>query len=389
MVNDLIRSDILHIIKNNRSNYSLIIKHKQPEIYHEIIGLKFPTFSEKLYNFLYNTRRMCIECGNLTTFISIFAGYAEFCSNKCVNKSSTIRTRIKAAYKDKYGVDNISQLDSIKNRKRQTTLKNYNVDCPFQIPLVKELAKEKTKEYIDKNRYQILSNLNLRRKHLFIDNCLSGLRFDNILTPLFNFDNFTNIGDNNLRFKCNVCGVEFCHHLKWGTVPICKNCNPTSRFEQSIYDFLILECKIDRFDIIRNIINIIPYKELDIYIPRLKLAIECNGIYWHSIDRKYKNYHLNKTKACEKRNIKLVHIFEDEWKSLEFREFLRQLLLNKELSASNFCVFDLGITKLNRRIYNKCFIPEDYMIEMETSPTVLSSNVWDCGWLWIRQKFEL
>ena len=54
--------------------------------------------------------------------------------------------------------------------------------------------------------------------------------------------------------------------------------------------------------------------ELDIYIPEKKIAIEYNGLYWHSQRRgKDKKYHLNKTELCEDKGVQLIHIFEDEW----------------------------------------------------------------------------
>ena len=54
-------------------------------------------------------------------------------------------------------------------------------------------------------------------------------------------------------------------------------------------------------------------QELDIYLPELKVGIEFNGDYWHSDIHKSRNYHLNKTKACEEKGIRLIHIFEYEW----------------------------------------------------------------------------
>jgi hypothetical protein len=56
-------------------------------------------------------------------------------------------------------------------------------------------------------------------------------------------------------------------------------------------------------------------KELDIYIPDLKLAIECNGIYWHSeiAGKKSKTYHLDKTESCAQKGIRLIQVFETEW----------------------------------------------------------------------------
>ncbi|MFW6130771.1 MAG: hypothetical protein ACOC56_06250, partial [Atribacterota bacterium] len=53
--------------------------------------------------------------------------------------------------------------------------------------------------------------------------------------------------------------------------------------------------------------------ELDIYLPDFNIAIEYNGLYWHSeLNGKDRNYHLNKTNICENENIQLIHIFEDE-----------------------------------------------------------------------------
>lgn len=55
--------------------------------------------------------------------------------------------------------------------------------------------------------------------------------------------------------------------------------------------------------------------ELDIFIPSLNIAIEYNGLAWHSefFGKKDRYYHLNKTNACEQKGIKLIHIFDDEW----------------------------------------------------------------------------
>lgn len=67
-------------------------------------------------------------------------------------------------------------------------------------------------------------------------------------------------------------------------------------------------------EIIINSRKIINPLELDIFLPEKNLAIEYNGLYWHSeIRGKHKNYHLSKTNMCVKKNIHLIHIFENEW----------------------------------------------------------------------------
>jgi hypothetical protein len=61
--------------------------------------------------------------------------------------------------------------------------------------------------------------------------------------------------------------------------------------------------------------------EVDIFIPEISLGIEYNGLYWHSaagLARKEHNvrtYHLDKTKYYEENNIRIIHIWEHEWRN--------------------------------------------------------------------------
>lgn len=86
----------------------------------------------------------------------------------------------------------------------------------------------------------------------------------------------------------------------------------SSNIEEDVYKYI---CSLGDFKIIRNDRNLINPKELDFYIPEKKLAIEFNGNYWHSDVFKDKYYHQNKTIACAKQGIRLIHIFEYEWLS--------------------------------------------------------------------------
>lgn len=61
--------------------------------------------------------------------------------------------------------------------------------------------------------------------------------------------------------------------------------------------------------------TIYPY-ELDFYIPGKKLAIEYCGLYWHSeLQGKTKDYHITKHNRCHSQGIRLITIFEDEYKN--------------------------------------------------------------------------
>lgn len=55
-------------------------------------------------------------------------------------------------------------------------------------------------------------------------------------------------------------------------------------------------------------------KELDLYDPERKIAIEFNGIIWHSTKhRKETNFHKIKADLCEKAGVQLIQIWETEW----------------------------------------------------------------------------
>lgn len=93
----------------------------------------------------------------------------------------------------------------------------------------------------------------------------------------------------------------------------CPKCGMTvSNGEIEIRDFIASLIGDENIEIRnRNILN---GKEIDIYIKPLKLGIEYNGVIWHSEKfRKNKNYHLNKTEEANKKGVKLIQIFEDEY----------------------------------------------------------------------------
>lgn len=84
-------------------------------------------------------------------------------------------------------------------------------------------------------------------------------------------------------------------------------------------------------------------KELDLYSEKHKLAIEVNGVYWHSDKFMNKNYHLNKTKECDKLGITLLQFWD--------YEIIKKFDIVKSMISSR-----LG---LNKKIYaRKCVIKE-------------------------------
>lgn len=160
------------------------------------------------------------------------------------------------------------------------------------------------------------------------------------------------------NFKCNNCGRQFKDHFDGSRIPDCKSCsNPylSSNSEKEIVEYIK---SIYNGNIIENDRTILDRKELDILLPELKLAIEFNGLYWRSeLSGKDKNYHLNKTKLCKKKGIRLIHIFEDEWMNKKDivkskLQYLMGLYDGDRIFARN-CVIKEIDSKLKSEFLNK------------------------------------
>lgn len=99
--------------------------------------------------------------------------------------------------------------------------------------------------------------------------------------------------------------------------PVCMRSFVSSAQEKELLNFLK---SLTNYLIIENSRSIIAPYELDIYIPKLNIAFEFNGTYWHSDQQIMKNhnmtakeYHTMKTMLCSKENIQLFHITEYDW----------------------------------------------------------------------------
>lgn len=92
----------------------------------------------------------------------------------------------------------------------------------------------------------------------------------------------------------------------------CQKCSlKQTQMEKNIKNILSRH----NIDHTENDRSLIAPLELDYFIPSKSLAIECDGIYWHSeLINGDKNYHLNKTKLCSDKGVRLIHIFETELK---------------------------------------------------------------------------
>lgn len=135
---------------------------------------------------------------------------------------------------------------------------------------------------------------------------------------------------------------------KWRAIALKMNLNSKftrhSKPEREIISLLEnaeVKCSANR--------KILNGQEIDIYIPDLKIGIEYNGLYYHTESMgKDKYYHLKKTKECERKGVKLIHIFEDEY------QLKKEIVLSKLLHIVG--------KNTNEKIYaRKCTVKEILM----------------------------
>lgn len=93
----------------------------------------------------------------------------------------------------------------------------------------------------------------------------------------------------------------------------CVKCLDRNISRQEV-DLLNFVRSIYGSEIITNSRNVISPYELDIYLPKAKIAIEYNGEYWHKEGVMVPvGYHQMKTGLCHSKGIELIHVWERDW----------------------------------------------------------------------------
>lgn len=215
---------------------------------------------------------------------------------------------------NKFGVIHHMQVDEIKNRVHATCLDKYGFTCSLLDPDIQSKVQQTNLKKHGKLLYlateEAYQKIFIPMRMKIYDERISN---DEFSIPLFTRDEFATAGwrdknDNAIiyQFKCKKCNNVFKGH----GLSRCPTCYVTrSSHEISICNYL------DSLNIVYEISNrtILKGKELDIYLPDYQVAIEFDGLYWHSdIHQSDNKYHLQKTEECEKQGIQLIHIFEDE-----------------------------------------------------------------------------
>lgn len=237
-------------------------------------------------------------------------------------RSPQVQAVYKANLKEKYGVENPFLVKEFRDKADETIMDRYGTEYATQNPEIANKVSEALKgrevprdEFTERKWNQLIDYYKTTK-----------------MLPIFYKNDFINcrVGDSSKRwlFKCEICGKEDDYTLVNNYMPVCSCVKkPLSSIEEDIKNFLLEyipenEIFINKRTILGN------GQELDIYIPSHNIAIELNGIFWHSeVCGKDRKYHLNKTEICLSKNINLIHILDQEW--IFKKNIIKSMLLNK------------------------------------------------------------
>ena len=319
-----------------------------------------------------------------------------------VSKSSVVKDRICNTFKEKYGVEWVGQSKEVQAKQKATCIEKYGVPTPFQMDdfqeksiqtcrkkygtdyavQSQEVKSKITASYIDKMGFTNPSYnpdvIDKRRETNFKN--FDGKWFtqtDEMAQS--NHGLFLNrhkniIGETDSTYivscednKCTLCESKtfeidknvFVQRSSQSTV-ICPIKLPlmgnASLAETELLDYIksIYDGEIETGD--RSIISPL---ELDIVIPDKHIAIEFNGVFWHSDfnPRMCKTYHRDKSLKCIDKGYQLLHIWEDDW-------------YNRKDIIKDYIKSKLGLC--SKRIYaRKCHVRE---IDAHTARLFVDSN---------------
>lgn len=212
-----------------------------------------------------------------------------------ISQSKHVKEKIIKTCLEKYGETNPGKSKTVQDKMKQTCLNKYGVDNIFKKENFNNEYKVKNPNKFIKN--EELFNPEYFKEHFIKDGKLllqEAMEFYNYKTPttIYIF-----CGKHNIKYKYNTGGGQSSYELEF----------------QNIFK---------NFNLITNSRKIIG-KELDIFFNDYNLAIEINGIYWHSygknninssqFDKNFQmNRHLIKSNLSNDKNILLFHIFENE-----------------------------------------------------------------------------
>lgn len=260
-------------------------------------------------------------------------------TNKTEKEKSSQRKKTVETNRRRYGVDYPMQSTDFKQRVYETNVERYGYRTPLESPLIKDKMVQ-TRAKLDKStinqRTKNTCNIRYETNHGSQKNLTDLAK--KVLLDEAEFRNYaaTRTRDEVMK-SLNICYRtlnRYCHLYDAFDLFL----RPViSKFEQEMMVFLT-DLNVEFVQQTRSVID----GELDFYLPKHNIAIECCGLYWHSelSAKRYKLYHSQKYEKCKEIGIQLITIFQDEWtnKHNQVISILKNLLLPNKPIAARKCV---------------------------------------------------
>lgn len=314
---------------------------------------------------------LCKTCqSNLVGWSVKNKRYSTYCSSKCAHTDTVIREKISNTCLDRYGVKTNLQSSASKEKIKGTCLARYGVDnfsktkefrdkftssCIARYGVDNPSKLQEIKDRIDASH--IASYGKKRQSQSHISDTVIALKNDRL--EMLRLYRDLKMPVSEIAETLGVSVSQLCVHFK-SNLGIDISRHRVSTVERQVYEFVkSLDNRAIQSD--RTVLS---PKELDIYCPDYKVAIEVNGLAWHTELRgKSQFYHSDKTDQCREHGIQLIHIYDIEWKN-------KQEIVKSRLAAA------FGQTK---RIYaRKCKItqlPGDQAAEFFAKNSITPINL--------------
>lgn len=261
---------------------------------------------------------------------SIGRGGYYTCSSKCA------KNKIEKTWELKYGNKSIFKTHDFKEKTKQTHLTNWGSEHFRQS---------------NKWKNENLNDEKQKRKNTIFEHFLK------------NNPSVIDQDTENFIVNCQIHGPteikkSIFSNRKIINTELCSKCKPV---EKNISGKEILLNKIIGEIYCGEIISSfkIGRKEIDIYLPELKLGFEFNGLRWHSELYVNKNYHLEKTELCHKNGIRLMHIYEDDF---DFKlEIIKSIILNAVKKSKKIYARKTIIKKIEKKDVVQQFLNKNHL----------------------------
>jgi len=248
--------------------------------------------------------------------------------------SPELNAKERAIFKEKYGSEDPGNLPEFREKARQTSMENWGVDNPMKNDEVKQkventnMERYNAKSFLITEEGQKKSRQTMIEQHGSVKQAYKERQEKTKQTKKKrygdeNYNNAEQIVKTQIEMYGGLWGGER-GRLNNKLYTTSKGEKEVLEFVKSVYHGTIIEN--DRTQMEPNSENNwIENHELDIWLPDIKVAIEYNGTYWHSLPHKITDDHF-KQLQCESKGIKLLCVLEEDW--ISNREDCEQMIMH-------------------------------------------------------------